>query len=192
MGDPWSPPSQPGCTAHGDRRTAGDVALAAWQGDPSLTGGKLLGAWPTAPTPRPDPHSTPAHRSVLRGVFSPRPRGAPRLRTPGVRPSARTPSPGRRARDATLQPPATVRTDGAGTAGEGRAAAGLGLGRRKPQRQQSPGGDDGEGENRTPGRPNLDLGPCSPPWSPAFQPRDRDPTHPVLPCRFGSCCSGFW
>lgn len=126
-GRPWRQPSRPGCTAHGDGRAAGDVALAAGQGpvphrgeaSPRVAQNGAHAAPRFPPSVLPDPGES--HRSVLRGVFSPRPRGAPRLRTPGVRPSARTPShpsPGRRARDAPLQPPPAVRT-GRGPSAEG-------------------------------------------------------------------------
>lgn len=84
------------------------------------------------------------------------------------------------------------RAGGAETVGGGRAAAGLGLGRRKPQRQQSPGGEDGEGESGTPARPNSDLRLLMPPH-PARPSRrlGRDPTHTAQPHRFGSYYSGF-
>ena len=158
------------------------------------------------------------HRSVLPGVLSLRPRGAPGLRTPGVGPSACAPShpsSGRCARGAPLQPLAAVRTGRRPSAERGGwAAAGLCLGRRKPQRQQSPGGEDGEGESGTPAQPNPDLRTGSPPAPQITAPREalpsgrcgpdptrhhrtpQNPKHPALPCpapprRFGSYSSDF-
>lgn len=168
-GRPWRQPSRPGCTAHGDGRAAGDVALAAGQG--------------------PVPHRREASPRVAQNgahaaprsppSLLPRSRGGSPLRPPGrllaASPrGAQTPDPWSPALSAHAEPSepraprpgcaaaaSAGRADGAGTVGGGRAAAGLGLGRRKPQRQQSPGGDDGEGESRTPSRPDLDLRPRS-------------------------------
>lgn len=128
-------------------------------------------------------------RSVFPGVLSLRPRGAPELRTPGVRPLARAPShpsSGRRARGAPLQSLAALRTGRRPSVEGGRAAAGLGLGRRKPQRQQSLGGEVGEGESRTPARPDPDLRWSFPPLpqtpatrgAPPSRRCGRDPTGP--------------
>lgn len=76
-------------------------------------------------------------------------------------------------------------------AGRGRARPGA---EEAATSAESWGRDVGKGENRTPGRPNLDLGPRSPPRSQdPVQPsrrRVRNPTHPALPSRNGSC-SGF-
>lgn len=136
-------------------------------------------------------------RSVLPGVFSLGPRGTPGLRTPGVRPSACAPShpsSGRRARGAPLQPLAAVRTGRRRSAERRRAEAGLSPGRRKPQRQQSPGGEVGERESGTPAQPGPDLR-C--PRSllrarlrlpvPAAR-TTRDPTRPALPCPAQPLC----
>lgn len=119
------------------------------------------------------------HRSVLPGVLSLRPRGAPGLRTPGVGPSAcepSHPSSGRCARGAPLQPLAAVRAGRRPSAERGRAAAGLCLGRRKPQRQQSRGGEDGEGESGTLAQPDPDLRKGSPPAPQITAPREAPPS----------------
>lgn len=139
------------------------------------TGGKLPQEWLTAAP-------NPAHHSPLRPAGRPlslRPRGAPGLRTPGVRPSACAPShpsSGRRARGAPLQPLAALRTGRRRSAEGGRAAAGLGLGRRKPLRQQSPGGEDGEGESGTPAQPYPDLRKLPPSLPQIAAPREAPPS----------------
>lgn len=188
----------------GNRRAEGYVALAGpWDRsseDPSSHGRE---ASPSAAQSSAQPSPSITHRSVLPGVFSLGPRGTPGLRTPGVRPSACAPShpsSGRRARGAPLQPLAAVRTGRRRSAERRRAEAGLSPGRRKPQRQQSPGGEVGERESGTPAQPGPDLR-C--PRSllrarlrlpvPAAG-TTRDPTRPALPCparRFASYSSDF-